>query len=464
MSVVSKPRLGKRPPLGGLVCGPCPSPEGLGVPGDLGAEMTAGMGGPTFRQGYQGFGSVKLFAGQRTIAMAMTQHPQVYLSCCGEQCTGVPEPRNHGDSKASVFLPQRGLHTPPKAQDDIWATPTSQPPATPLLRPVSSSINTSEGYRSPEPVDMDEIMAAMVLTSLSYSPAIQSPPMRGPSAAPSEMECSGGEELSDSSSSGYWSWDHGVGSPAPSPSVTEATDATLAPSADEGIDIDMEQDLCTGPVTRKHKNPVRLAYRCLWPSCGKVLTSVVGMKRHIRILHLGHSSESEQSQREEDFYYTEIHRRLASRPPSVPPSAHCASPPNPSMEIRAGTPPPSLLSQSAPDSYCQVQSEQLYQACPPVQVAVSPSSPCWSPPVTVLQSTQSCPFRSRSVSVGEQWAPQHSAPLRPHPISRSPPHTHCASRKVRGEAKKCRKVYGIDHRDQWCTACRWKKACQRFVD
>lgn len=37
-------------------------------------------------------------------------------------------------------------------------------------------------------------------------------------------------------------------------------------------------------------------------------------------------------------------------------------------------------------------------------------------------------------------------------------------RKARGEAKKCRKVYGIEHRDQWCTACRWKKACQRFLD
>lgn len=37
-------------------------------------------------------------------------------------------------------------------------------------------------------------------------------------------------------------------------------------------------------------------------------------------------------------------------------------------------------------------------------------------------------------------------------------------RRIRGEAKKCRKVYGIEHRDQWCTACRWKKACQRFHD
>lgn len=37
-------------------------------------------------------------------------------------------------------------------------------------------------------------------------------------------------------------------------------------------------------------------------------------------------------------------------------------------------------------------------------------------------------------------------------------------RRPRSEAKKCRKVYGVEHRDRWCTACRWKKACQRFTD
>lgn len=40
----------------------------------------------------------------------------------------------------------------------------------------------------------------------------------------------------------------------------------------------------------------------------------------------------------------------------------------------------------------------------------------------------------------------------------------CARRRPRGEAKKCRKVYGMEHREMWCTACRWKKACQRFLD
>lgn len=39
-----------------------------------------------------------------------------------------------------------------------------------------------------------------------------------------------------------------------------------------------------------------------------------------------------------------------------------------------------------------------------------------------------------------------------------------SSRKSRGEGKKCRKVYGMENRDMWCTACRWKKACQRFTD
>ena len=30
------------------------------------------------------------------------------------------------------------------------------------------------------------------------------------------------------------------------------------------------------------------------------------------------------------------------------------------------------------------------------------------------------------------------------------------------EGKKCRKVYGLEQRDLWCTQCKWKKACARF--
>ncbi|XP_060649946.1 zinc finger protein 395 isoform X2 [Drosophila nasuta] len=38
------------------------------------------------------------------------------------------------------------------------------------------------------------------------------------------------------------------------------------------------------------------------------------------------------------------------------------------------------------------------------------------------------------------------------------------NRRTRGENKKCRKVYGMEKREQWCTQCRWKKACSRFGD
>lgn len=55
------------------------------------------------------------------------------------------------------------------------------------------------------------------------------------SSSPADMECGGGE-LSDSGSSGYWSWDHGNVSPAPSPSVTE-----MDSSPDEGLHMEQEQ-------------------------------------------------------------------------------------------------------------------------------------------------------------------------------------------------------------------------------
>ena len=65
------------------------------------------------------------------------------------------------------------------------------------------------------------------------------------------MECSGGE-LSDSGSSGCWSWDRGTGSPVPSPPIGE-TDSSLAPPPDEGLDMEMEQVLFDEPAPRKRK-------------------------------------------------------------------------------------------------------------------------------------------------------------------------------------------------------------------
>lgn len=38
------------------------------------------------------------------------------------------------------------------------------------------------------------------------------------------------------------------------------------------------------------------------------------------------------------------------------------------------------------------------------------------------------------------------------------------TKRGRGETRKCRKVYGMDKKDSWCTQCKWKKACTRFID
>ncbi|XP_066553663.1 zinc finger protein 395b [Amia ocellicauda] len=487
MALVLPMRLGKRSPLGTLVCAPCPSGDGILVPGQIEAMQSESGGAANSytvaledgrRQdyprdsivgpGFQTLSHFKLYPGQK-----------VFVSCCGQECAGVVEQHNHVDNEVSVFLPALAQHTLRKIED-VWLMSSSPEPSQP--RRVSSSIAVPKSYKSPEAVDMDEIMAAMVLTSLSCSPVVQSTsqkdmPNRGGAvpAAAGAMECG---ELSDSGSSGYWSWDRGNGSPAPSPPIAE--DGQQATPTDEGLDMELEHVLFDDPTPRKRKNSMKVVYKCLWPNCGKILTSVVGIKRHIRTLHLRHSTDLERSRREEDFYYTEVSREAETASPCSPRLPSPASPPCPVQHSSTGpgtrlaelpaseAQQPSPLSQSAPSSFWQVRSEHSYQASPPVQVAPSPASPTlfsWTPAPAITQSTQVAPFRSRSVSVGEQWLQQHSAPCRSHPAgSGSPPRGHCTSRKARGEAKKCRKVYGIEHRDQWCTACRWKKACQRFLD
>uniref|UniRef100_UPI0037E7299C zinc finger protein 395b n=1 Tax=Semicossyphus pulcher TaxID=241346 RepID=UPI0037E7299C len=395
------------------------------------------------------------------------------IQVCTQSCVQEQQHKN----KSSVHL---------READRSWGNMAA------LFQTMGPTVNLSKAgreaphsFRSPESVEMDEIMAAMVLTSLSCSPVVQSPPQTDPgtgsSSSSADMECGGGE-LSDSGSSGYWSWDHGNVSPAPSPSVTE-----MESSPDEGLHMELEQGEELN--AKKPKSSFRGVYKCLWPSCGKVLTSSVGIKRHIRVLHLG--SGSDQSQREEDFYYTKIScetvdtsstpalsqpalgqassshlswascsSSLASEPqisPAYRPRSNSSSGPGPSR--------PSPLSQSAPSSFWQIHSEHLYQACGPVQVSVASRSPgcqVWTPSTSIAgqNNTPMVKPRCRSVSVGEQWLQQN----RLQPLSVSPSRTHCSFRKGRGEAKKCRKVYGVERKDQWCTACRWKKACQRFPD
>ncbi|XP_039994177.1 zinc finger protein 395a isoform X2 [Xiphias gladius] len=396
--MLPKTRLGKRSPLGALVNSSCPAAGAH-------ANLETGEDGAT----------VATAAGQQPVSR-VKGHPglKVYFQCGG----GGESPGVGDQSDVSVWSSSHP------------SSSSSVPPSS--SRSVSSCIDVPRSQRSPEEVDMDELMAAMVLSSLSCSPLLHG--SANPDLAAPPMDCGGGE-LSDSGSSGYWSVGHTHGSPAPSPPIAES-DVSPATPPDEGLDMEMERVLFEEPAPRKRRNSVKVAYRCLWPTCGKGLTSLVGIKRHIRTTHLCRGGEHERCSRsEEDFYYTEVgqrdHQQQRQSPPHPLPTGPAPSSPtssSPSSPFSPPSPPPpsppsppsspcAALSRSAPSSsgsFRQVQSEHSYQAPPPnhvVSMAASNTASCrWTAPPTTCHSRQSLSFRVRSVSVGEQWLQHQSAP------------------------------------------------------
>ncbi|XP_036178051.1 SLC2A4 regulator isoform X3 [Myotis myotis] len=276
-------------------------------------------------------------------------------------------------------------------------------------------------------------MAAAALTSLSTSPLL----LRPPAAALSTDAClepwpqTLGQPPGSysSSSSGDWGWD-----PASEQSCPSSPSPPLPPEA---------AFLFGEPAPQKRKSSGQVLFQCLWKRCGKVLSTASGMQRHIRLAHLGRrQAEPEQSDGEEDFYYTELGIGLevltdglsslnpmsptASLLPTCPHLELPEPPALPSLLHPLALPPPQVLSPAAPPQVCH--NDHSYQGC--------------------LASTELQPQPS-TVRV--------CVPAVPSKLSAS-------LRKPRGDAKKCRKVYGTERRDLWCTACRWKKACQRFLD
>ncbi|NXG02589.1 ZN395 protein, partial [Sakesphorus luctuosus] len=398
---------------------------------------------------------------------------QVLITYSGQEC-----------GQGKVLLPGQGLQGCWRVQDTLQ--PSALPAPDILQRSVSSSIDVPK-RKADAAVEMDEMVAAMVLTSLSCSPAVQSPPA-GESGLPASRAVSDpwkeSGDVSDSGSSttsGHWSGASDISTsspPHPAGSPKYSSEALSSPRADDGFETDSDPFLPEEPAPRKRKNSVKVMYKCLWPSCGKVLRSIVGIKRHVRTQHLGDGTDSEQRKREEDFYYTEVQVKEEPSPEgATTPSPMATSAPiiiqqplaqletllveQPVLEPAL---PGTALSQSAPGSFWHIQADHAYQALPSIQIPVSPhifTSISWAAATSALPSPLS-PVRSRSLSLSD---PNPPAPLlKSHLIVASPPRVPVGTRKVRGEAKKCRKVYGIEHREQWCTACRWKKACQRFLD
>ncbi|VDP88922.1 unnamed protein product, partial [Echinostoma caproni] len=71
-------------------------------------------------------------------------------------------------------------------------------------------------------------------------------------------------------------------------------------------------------------------------------------------------------------------------------------------------------------------------------------------------------LHKRGVSVETHADRAH--PNSPVAASSNAVNTTSTTSSGRSDVKKCRKMYGIENRDQWCNQCRWKKACRRFPD
>ncbi|XP_029773864.1 SLC2A4 regulator, partial [Suricata suricatta] len=374
----------------------------------LSPPATAGLGGGSVADPGWRLGNTAPREPQSPLSLPLPQGPAV----------------GGGFAGVEFALPQE---PEPRAGDlgvpGTWAGAGAEPgPPTP-----SAHIPVPAQRAPPGKSRLDEVMAAAALTSLSTSPLLL-----GAQAAACSPEL-GWEPwkeaqvlpLGSCSSSRDWGWDPASDRSSP------ATPSSPLPS-------EAAHFLFGEPAPKKRKRSVQVLFQCLWKQCGKVLSTASGMQRHIRLVHLGRQAEPEQSDGEEDFYYTELDvgmdaesDGLSGLSPASPTA--CVPPVFPGLGLPE---PPTLSSLLRPLALSPVPvlspgacpGDNAYQGClAPTRLEPQPTI------------TRTC------------------VPTLPSKLGTSP-------RKPRGDAKKCRKVYGMDHRHLWCTACRWKKACQRFLD
>ncbi|KAL1140330.1 hypothetical protein AAG570_000262 [Ranatra chinensis] len=157
-----------------------------------------------------------------------------------------------------------------------------------------------------------------------------------------------------------------------------------------------------------------MVYQCTWPKCNVRTMSCPEIETHVRRAHLGPRMEDEGMEgddHEEEFYYTEVEFSMTSPPPTLS-HRDMARPPHEDPEYQKS------LGLNRPISSFSW----------PISSALSPGQ------------------KQMKLSVS---APSGKFPGSP-------------SRRIRGDTKKCRKVYGMEQRELWCTQCKWKKACTRF--
>lgn len=362
---------------------------------------------------------------------------------------------------------------------------------------------------------MDETIAAMVLTSLSVSPKSPSTGQQGCSNSNSKEFPESQNPYSDShlsssvASSGFYSGhserdDH---SP-PLPPLSESAPATMGykppitASDDDSSNSSGRLLIC--------EDEEGIIYKCTWRGCKTTSTTRDTMERHIRREHFNRDSDLELTDNEEDFHYTEVNvssQLIHTMTKSF--AAMNTSSPSPQEDLRRrhtsedsnstrGSELTTVtsgsegginsVSQSPGSGNREVMDHDYQRKISKYSQASSvPSSglvlnmdQARSLPINIsegqIQRSLSWQIHSSSPGGTLLSPPQRPNKLTPQerlfqhqaqsPKSSLAPTTFKVTqhRRPRSEVRKCRKVYGMEHRDQWCTQCKWKKACTRFID
>jgi len=284
------------------------------------------------------------------------------------------------------------------------------------------------------------------------------------------------------------------------PATDSAVSTIEAMESDEGIVSDQSNEF--EDKKRIKTEHVQTIYQCTWPGCDVRKELCDDIEAHVRELHLRREAPTnpEEDDHEEEFYYTEIDIPLQIYQP--PCKTVCTK-----LPLSSQVPIEEQLSPDADPANGPSLSDHMDMARPPHEnpeyggrpllpapsptfaTIISPGTIQWKPqdqpPMDgqVAQPMHAVPIAipittftiatSQHVSTPHSTLPQ-SLPsnnqislqspgkyirLSPKPYSTSP---KSPLRRPRGDAKKCRKVYGMEHRELWCTQCKWKKACTRF--
>ncbi|XP_036139065.1 zinc finger protein 704 isoform X2 [Monomorium pharaonis] len=358
-----------------------------------------------------------------------------------------------------------------------------------------------EGCRTNERGDcMDECAAALVLMSLSCSPhSPHNPPplhcqynygswgSRGGGGSGMIAGSPGVGGMSNSSSSSGASWRSGTPSPPLSeegvPTRSSPCPATSHPShnqphypynasgssssstpgsttLDEGIvpDYIEEQHPRKKIRAKVNQDPIEtepgacatfeseqanaaVVFKCTWPGCLEIKATVALIEEHVRQSHLGPKkskgcdSEDDMSVHEEEFYYQEVAVDHMSSPPTMS-HRDMARPPHEDPEYQKQL---RLEATPAANNYIENVIVGVREPSNTFTISQSPGTPNKHIKLSP-RPLQACHQQNMTASTGKPSSP----------------------RRTRSDVKKCRKIYGMDSRDLWCTQCRWKKACTRF--